>query len=231
MLKFKICFLLFFCIVLFCAGKVYAETVYLKSGKSVEGKIVEKTEISTKIDIGGAAITYFNNEIERIEESSDLPTPEGELYTNKEYGFEIRGPKGWFRRAREGGREGEVIFAKQEEGFGLPILGVTTDIAPAQVKTALDFASLVLPSYEEAINRHQGTFKLVEPITEIEANGFKGARFIYEVSGSGGKAMRSIDCKFIKDNLIVSIQGMAYSEDFETNLKDFKEAINSFKFI
>jgi hypothetical protein len=43
--------------------------------------------------------------------------------------------------------------------------------------------------------------------------------------------MRSIDCKFIKDNLIVSIQGMAYSEDFETNLKDFKEAINSFKFI
>lgn len=46
---------------------IFAETIVLKSGKTVEGKIIEKTDESVKIDFHGVELTYFIDEVERIE--------------------------------------------------------------------------------------------------------------------------------------------------------------------
>ena len=55
----------------------FAETVYLKNGSVVKGKILEKTDDQIEIDSNGIALTYYADEIERIEGgASDAATPE-----------------------------------------------------------------------------------------------------------------------------------------------------------
>jgi len=44
----------------------FAETIVLKSGKQIEGKLAEQTNDYIKIDIQGATFTYFNDEIDSI---------------------------------------------------------------------------------------------------------------------------------------------------------------------
>jgi hypothetical protein len=76
----------------------------------------------------------------------------------------------------------------------------------------------------------QAAFNLVEPAHEVEVNGNKGARFVFEQTGPGGRNMKSLDCKFIRGDLVVSIQGMDYIASFSDSLSDFEAAIRSFKF-
>lgn len=45
---------------------LFAETILLKNGKTVEGKIIERTDKYIKIDYVGVPITYYNDEIESI---------------------------------------------------------------------------------------------------------------------------------------------------------------------
>ncbi|MDD4183552.1 MAG: DUF6263 family protein [Candidatus Omnitrophica bacterium] len=45
----------------------FAETVVLKSGKTIEGKIIEKTDKSIKVDIEGISLTYYLDNIESID--------------------------------------------------------------------------------------------------------------------------------------------------------------------
>ena len=45
-----------------------ADIIYLKSGDNFEGKILEKTDKYIKIDFQGVVLTYYLDEIERIEE-------------------------------------------------------------------------------------------------------------------------------------------------------------------
>ncbi|MDD5583682.1 MAG: hypothetical protein PHV55_01315 [Candidatus Omnitrophica bacterium] len=55
---------------------VFAETVVLKSGKTVEGKILEKTDKHLKIEISGVGITYYLDEIESIDGQKTLASSE-----------------------------------------------------------------------------------------------------------------------------------------------------------
>lgn len=48
-------------------GDVFSEIIVLKSGKTVEGKIIEETEQYVKIDYSGIALTYWKTDIERID--------------------------------------------------------------------------------------------------------------------------------------------------------------------
>jgi len=52
----------------------FAETIVLKSGKTVEGKIIEKTDKYIKIDIHGVPLTYYSDEIESIN-GEEMPLP------------------------------------------------------------------------------------------------------------------------------------------------------------
>ncbi len=68
----KIAFLLF--IGLSFPFSAFAETIVLKSGKKVEGKIIEKTDKYIKVDFDGVPLTYFFDMIERIE-GEQKPVP------------------------------------------------------------------------------------------------------------------------------------------------------------
>ncbi|MCP4653490.1 MAG: hypothetical protein GY858_08960 [Candidatus Omnitrophica bacterium] len=60
--------------VLFSAS-VFAETIHLKSGKTVEGKIIEKNEDFIKIETLGVVLTYYHEDILSIQkEEKDTET-------------------------------------------------------------------------------------------------------------------------------------------------------------
>jgi hypothetical protein len=53
--------------IMLIATPIYAETVVLKSGKTVEGKILEKTDKYIKLDLYGVNLIYFFDEIATID--------------------------------------------------------------------------------------------------------------------------------------------------------------------
>jgi hypothetical protein len=52
---------------LFFLSDIFAESIVLKSGKTVEGKIVKKTDRSILLDVGGITIDYYFDEIVSID--------------------------------------------------------------------------------------------------------------------------------------------------------------------
>jgi tetratricopeptide (TPR) repeat protein len=68
---------------------VFAETIVLKSGKSVEGKLLEKTDKYIKIDFYGVPLTFFNEEVEKSESTEeDLRKRDEERAAISEIGIE-----------------------------------------------------------------------------------------------------------------------------------------------
>jgi hypothetical protein len=63
----KLFLVLLLAISLFFPIFAFAETIVLKSGKAVEGKIIEKTDKYVKVDFLGVELTYFLDEIDKIE--------------------------------------------------------------------------------------------------------------------------------------------------------------------
>ncbi len=45
------------------AGMAQADTVKLKNGTAVEGKVIEQTAEGVKVDIGGVTLTYYTDEV------------------------------------------------------------------------------------------------------------------------------------------------------------------------
>jgi len=65
---------------IFFSSICWAETIYLRNGIKVEGKVVEKNDQQVKVDISGITLTYFADEIDRIEgESSPVPAPQPQI--------------------------------------------------------------------------------------------------------------------------------------------------------
>jgi hypothetical protein len=66
-IKPSICF--FIC--LFCFFNVFADTIVLKSGVTIEGKIVAENESSVKVDRGGVRLTYWKDDIKEITRATE----------------------------------------------------------------------------------------------------------------------------------------------------------------
>jgi hypothetical protein len=173
------------------------------------------------------------NSLKFIATSSAGATPnkEGEFYVNKEYGFEIRGPKGWIRH--EGDGSPLVVFTKYMAGgkTSFPSLAVTIDMAPEDIRTALAFSNYILPKYQEIKGRKVSGFNLSEPPHEIDINGLKGSRFIFSISDPSGSGIKSLDYKFMRGPFVYSVQGMDYPAEFDKHVKEFEATVNTFKFI
>jgi hypothetical protein len=58
---------------LYFCGSVFSETLILKSGQTVEGKIIEETDKYVKIDFMGTALTYSKADIKDIDKSKETP--------------------------------------------------------------------------------------------------------------------------------------------------------------
>jgi len=52
---------------LFFLPSIFSEVILLKSGETVEGKIIEKTDKSLKVDIANVPLTYYIEDIESID--------------------------------------------------------------------------------------------------------------------------------------------------------------------
>ena len=242
----SILFIPVFVTALLCPGQVSAETVYLKNGKVISGKIVEKTDKYIRIESNGVRDIRFTDEIERIEETGApvaaktqqaavVNAAEGEAYINKEFGFEIRGPVGWFKKDNSPYIHG-ATYTKYAQGKGetaLPMLDINalalhraTDESLKGLNNAVDFSNVSIQSWEEA------RAKIIEAPHEIEVNGIKGARFVVEKvypDGQGNK--RLIKYTFLKGDVVISISCLDWLATSDENVKDFETAANNFKFI
>ena len=56
-----------FILLFLCAVPVFAETVHLKDGNAITGKILERNAKSVKVDVDGTAMTYYADEIQDID--------------------------------------------------------------------------------------------------------------------------------------------------------------------
>lgn len=120
-------------------GTVSAETIKLKNGKTIEGKIVEQKSDSIKVDSGiGISISYFLDELESINgksiEKSSQPVPKVQNAVDVSKLLEIRGyPKQfWF----EIGEELNVFFGL----IDLPRLSARAQLAK---KSDLDLRNFI----------------------------------------------------------------------------------------
>jgi hypothetical protein len=52
---------------MFVSSSAFAEKIYLEGGKVVDGKILDKSNGQIKIDVKGTVVTYYLDEVERIE--------------------------------------------------------------------------------------------------------------------------------------------------------------------
>lgn len=51
----------------------FAETIYLKNGSVVKGTVLEKTDDQIEVDVNGMTMTYYADEIERIDGGAAAP--------------------------------------------------------------------------------------------------------------------------------------------------------------
>ena len=59
----------FFAAQIFSVSLIFADTIMLKTGQKIEGKITKKTEAFVRIEENGIPMTYFNEEISQIIET------------------------------------------------------------------------------------------------------------------------------------------------------------------
>lgn len=71
-------FLLAVCTCMLCT-LCLAETIYLKNGKRIEGQITERTDTEVKINTLGVTLTYYTDEIERIEGETQQATTQDDM--------------------------------------------------------------------------------------------------------------------------------------------------------
>ena len=94
---------------------IFAETIILKSGKKVEGKIIKKTDKYIQIDFPGVPLTYFLDEIESIDgkripvTAEDTPTVTPEV--NKDYS-----------RVEKGVQEDSQVYFQKDGLFKIDVL-------------------------------------------------------------------------------------------------------------
>lgn len=184
--------------------------------------------MSKKRWLGLAALLLAVNVSFSYAAGPDTESP-ARYYVNVEGRFEIRGPKGWLMNVSSDSNPEKVTFTKQSDTT-LPILGVVTDYA-GELPTLLDYTNYSIEDTKRNLAGRQGIMKILESPHEIEVNGTKGMRAVYEISGLGPVTTKNIDYKFMKGKLVVSVMGVSYSADFDNDLKDFEAAIASFRFL
>ncbi len=61
-----------FAIFILITSLASAETIKLKTGSLIEGKLVEKTDEYIKLDVSGVTVTFYNDEIENVVDANIL---------------------------------------------------------------------------------------------------------------------------------------------------------------
>jgi hypothetical protein len=78
----------------------YCETIKLRTGKTVEGKIIDKTDEYVKVNVAGVDVKYYSDEVDTITGSptaqpKKITSGEWRAYQDKENNFSISVPSSW----------------------------------------------------------------------------------------------------------------------------------------
>jgi len=235
--------LIFLLILMVVSRIVYAETIYLKSGKKYKGEIVEKTDKYIKVDIGiGLPITFFVDEIEKVDSETTLDnTAVGDnIYVDNKYDISISGPDGWHKTL---GKEfiGEaaktqlnllVVFSKlpfgtreQNPNINLGVELLQPEKFP--IKDAIEYLE-----YGQALGEETFPgYSVISPVTEVNINNIIGARIEYSINSGFGPKAQILQYCFVKDKYAFIITATAREDIFEGNKGIFKNSLESFRFI
>lgn len=167
--------ILIFAILSLCAPLADAETIYLKNGKVIEGKITERRSNLIKIDTGlGLSVPYYRDEIERIlgleEENAVLvpePQPEVVLRIQK-----VEGRPGIYWQIFSVGNE--VVAQKKiavepvADNTRLRTL-VTEGNIPDGVVRMYDRPGQIIAEFSYRYNKEDGLAKLYYPDGHVKA--------------------------------------------------------------
>lgn len=161
-----------------------AETIVLKSGKKLEGKIIEKTDEYIKMDMEGVLLTFWLDEIERIDEeklssSEVIPQPSAQVtpqpptapFGFKEYEDEVK-----------------KYFKNKEYEKAIKVLNKAKEINPNDVETFIYLGALYgyLGRFEEAISSFKSAINIHLDTPNPDLYLFLG--IVYDVTGNKKEA-------------------------------------------
>lgn len=229
-----------------------AETIVLKSGKTIEGKIVEKTDKYIKIDFYGVPLTYFLDEIVSEEEKAH-PEEEGvgsediiksavskkyNDYLNSDFGIRILYPADWYLR------DSSKDLQKQQPGmklFGIVLTkdeydGSDEDLPFPNIQLMGFKMPMMIPGMstetmaDSIINEIRGSssVKLLGDAEKVKINDREWVKINYVEDGS----IRGMICLYVDKNKGINYNHQVTSkvEDFDLYEQDFLDVLEGIKF-
>lgn len=226
-----------------------AETIILKSGKTVEGKIVEKTDKYIKIDFYGVPLTYFLDEIvsdeekahpeEVVEETAESAVSKKyNDYLNSDFGIMISYPADWYLW------DSSEDLQKQQPGMKLFGVFLTKDKYDGNDED-LPFPNIQLMGFkmpimipgistetmaDSVINdiRGSSSVKLLGDVEKVKINDREWAKINYIEDGT----IRGMICSYVDKNRGINYNHQITSkvEDFDLYEQDFLDVLEGIKF-
>jgi hypothetical protein len=229
----------------------FAETIILKSGQEIEGKVIEKTDKYIKIDFEGAQLTYFFDDIKTIDgnkllkedlkaesaiKPGEIPKPSVSsenvfvLYTNTEYGFSLKKPSDWLIDDKiiklsvtpDGSELTRVCHLAARNKYGFPDVGVVFSQPKAQ-NSADDLAA----------NMAAGGGSFIQKPSVITIDNTKVVKFISEAVGDFPENKHAIIENYIflgTDNGFW-MNMTSFSDEYENYKPIFEKIAESFKIL
>ncbi|MCK9431102.1 MAG: hypothetical protein M0R17_14095 [Candidatus Omnitrophica bacterium] len=160
--KMKLCI---FCAVFlaFCQSLVLGETVLLKSGQKVEGRVIENTDKYVKLDFHGVELTYYKDEvasiIQGVQGSGDTVSPQLEsLY--QAYTSSLNIPQ---KQNEENIAEAPIVE------FPAPVVAQSAENTPVASTNVIGTnISQLSPEYQKMIQ------SVMQTMQSVQANQQKG---------------------------------------------------------
>ena len=152
------------CIVFFAGLAFYtpilADTLTLKSGQKIEGKIVEKTDQYVKIDFQGVVLEYLQEEVASIIGDSKRPVPSAEPGLNPTYTpIDFTGLAKHYPISSEGAASQEPAENDfTANPYGMAVEAQDNYPQPEKLSTPLDLSAATAnlpPQYQEMIKSIQ----------------------------------------------------------------------------
>lgn len=215
----------------------FAEIIKTKSGKIIEGKIVERTNEYIKADIGiGMPITYFLDEIESIKETSASETPQeikevqatgGEAYVNEKKGFSLEHPIGWLRKENVLLPTGTYALLMYNKGVStFPTIAITEDsiLAFPDVENVMDFT-------KKMWEKPPSGFRIMEEPKYMTIAGIPATKMTFAYPGKyENEDVIVIWNQVLKDNTVFTFSLTDKQSSFEKNKIIFNKMVESVKF-
>lgn len=223
---------------------IFAETIVLKSGKIVGGKIIEKTDKYIKIDRYGVPITYFFDEIDTIDginlhkntnelkEATNLTNNKfneetslsnRNIYNNSKYGVSLLIPEGWF--VDDNARSefnGTTLLIAYKNNPQVKVEYPVIKLVRTETRTDLSF----LKQGNKLLTALPGV-NIIEPDREVNINGIDCLRGTIERKGKIGMIVESV-CHCRAKDAMYGIYFIGTQDDFKIHSQDFERVINSF---